>query len=118
MGNRFDSSDRRSDDVVHAIHEAAHLIATAIREGFNHMASVEDQALADLTNAVTNLGTAITAEIAALQDALGKAGVDNSPAIEKAVSNISALTNSLTNSIPAPAPAPAPAPTPAPTPGA
>jgi hypothetical protein len=62
--------------------------------------AAEDQALADLSAAVTTLGTAVAAEITALQAALAKQGVDNSPAIEKAVSNISALVNSLTNSLP------------------
>ena len=108
MTNRFDPSDRRNGDVIEAIGHAAHTIAHALKEGFELMASVEDKALADLTAAITTLGTAITAEIAALQTALANAGVDNSPAIEKAVDNISALTNSLTNSLnPAPATPPA-----------
>ena len=63
-------SERHSDALIAAIHAAAHTVAKAITEGFIHMASVEDQALADLAAAVTAIGTAITAEIAALQAAL------------------------------------------------
>lgn len=108
-------SERHSEDTIKAIHEAAHHIATAIKEGFQLMADVEAQALADLSTAVTNIGNAITAEIAALKAALAAAQppIDHSPAIETAVSNLNALASSLTSSLP-PAAAPAPASTPAP----
>ena len=52
MSSRFDPADRRSDDVIVAIHAAARTIATAITEGLKHMANAETQALADLANAV------------------------------------------------------------------
>jgi hypothetical protein len=115
MGNRFDPADRHTDATVEAIRVAAHRIATALNEGFALMADAQAQALADLSDAITKIGTAIAAEITALQNALAKQGVDDSPEIEARVSQLSALTNALTNSIPADVP---PAPAPTPTPGA
>lgn len=78
------------------------------------MANAESQALADLTAAVTDLTAAVATEITALQAAINAQGVNNSPAIETAVSNIRSLIGGLNASIPAPAPTPAPAPSPAP----
>ena len=108
-------SERHSDDLIQAIHEAAHLLAHTLKEGFKLMADVEAQALADLATAVTSIGTAITAEIAALQAALANnvPPVNNSPAIEAAVTNLNTLAASLTASLPPATPAPAPAPAPA-----
>ncbi len=109
-------SERHNDALIEAIDRAARHIAHAITEGFKHMADVEAQALADLTTAVTNIGTAITTEIAALKAAL--AGnvppVDHSPAIEAAVTNLNNLAASLTASLPPATPSAAPAATPAP----
>jgi len=48
------------------------------------MADLEAQALADLATAVSSVGDAIAAEIAALQAALTAQGIDHSPAIEAA----------------------------------
>jgi hypothetical protein len=111
MSSRFDPADRRSDDIIEAIHAAAHVVATAITEGLKHMANAEAQALADLSAAITAIGLAITNEIGALQTALGAAGVDNSPAIEASVSKLNGLTASLTASLPATPPATVAAPT-------
>ena len=110
---RFHQEQEQHDELITAIGRAAHLIANAIKDS----AMSEAQALADLSTAVTNLGTAITAEIAALQAALAAnvPPVDNSPAIETAVTNLNNLAASLTASIPVPTPPPVtPAPTPAP----
>ncbi len=113
-------AERHSDDLITAIGHAAHLIATTIEKGFAHMADAETQALADLSTAITNIGNAIAAEITALQAALAAATppVDNSPAIEAAVTNLNNLTASLKASVPgasqpsgASAPPPAAAPT-------
>ena len=111
----FHPDQDRHDDLMQAIHKAAHTIATAITEGFKLMADVEAQALADLSAAVTNIGTAITAEIAALQAALANnvPPVDHSPAIETAVTNLNTLAASLTASLPPATPAAAPAAKPA-----
>jgi hypothetical protein len=75
----------------------------------------ESAALNDLQTAIAGIGTAITAEITALQAAMNAQGVNNSPAIEASVQKIKDLTATLNNSlVPAiPAPAPAPASTPA-----
>jgi hypothetical protein len=102
-------AERHSDALIEAIEAAAHRIATAILEGFKSMADPQAQALADLTAAITNIGTAIAAEISALQTALAAGGVNDSPAIEAAVTNLNALTASLTASLP-PAATPAAAP--------
>ena len=112
-------AERHSDDLIDAIGKAAHLISHAITEGFKLMASVEDQALADLSGAITGIGTAIAAEITALQAAINAQGVNNSPAIEASVQKIKDLTATLNNSLAPqvatpPASAAAPAPTPAP----
>jgi hypothetical protein len=107
----FDPERDRHDDLLKAIQAAARTIATAITEGFTHMANAETQALADLSNAVTAIGLAITNEIGALQTALGAAGVDNSPAIEVSVAKLNGLTASLTASLPVTPPATVPAPT-------
>jgi IPT/TIG domain len=107
----FDPERDRHDDLLNAIHKAAHQISNAITEGFKAMANAETQALADLANAVTAIGLAITNEIGALQAALGAAGVDNSPAIEASVTKLNSLTSSLTASLPVPPPTVVPAPT-------
>lgn len=106
--SRFDPADRRSEDIIGAIHAAAHAIATAITEGLKHMANAETQALADLSAAITAIGLAISNEIAALQTALGNAGVDNSPAIEASVAQLKGLTANLTASLPVTTVPPAP----------
>ena len=92
--------------MVEAIHQASHRIVNALEQGFKIMAD-ETQALADLTAAITAIGDAVTAEIAALTAALANAGVNNSPAIETAVTNLTNLTANLKASIP-PAPTPTP----------
>lgn len=66
------------------------------------MADKQAQALTDLNNAVTNIGAAIAAEIAALQAALTNQGVDDSPAIETAVTNLNNLAASLKASVTTP----------------
>ncbi len=90
-------ADRHNDAIVEAIHAAAHIIAKEI----HRMADLEAQALADLNTAITNIGAAITVEIEALKAALANnvPPVDNSPAIEAAVSNLNALAKSLTDSV-------------------
>lgn len=104
----FHPEDERHDSLIEAIGKASHLIASAITEGFKHMANAETQALADLSAAVTAIGNAISTEIAALQTALGQAGVDNSPAIEASVAKLNGLTSSLTASLPVVPTAPKP----------
>lgn len=107
----FHPEQERHDALLEAIHRAAHLVSTAITEGFKHMADTEAQAIADLTAAVTSIADAVAGEIAALQAALSAQGVDHSPAIETAVTNLNNLTASLKASVPAPvASAPVPAP--------
>src|SRR5216684_3158858 len=103
-----DPSERHSDAMVEAIHQASHRIVNALEQGFKIMAD-ETQAIADLTAAITAIGDAVTAEIAALTAGLANAGVNNSPAIETAVTNLTALTASLKASLP-PATTPTPAP--------
>ena len=102
----FDPAGDRHDALIEALHH----IATTIENGFKHMADAETQALADLSTAVTAIGTAVTNEIAALQTAIGQAGVNNSPAIEASVAKLNALASSLTSSLPAPAQGVTPAP--------
>ena len=105
-----DPSERHHEAMVEAIHQASHRIVHALEQGFRIMAD-ETQAIADLTAAITAIGDAVTAEIAALTAALANAGVNNSPAIETAVTNLTALTASLKASLPstsAPTPTPAP----------
>jgi len=101
-----DPSERHHEAMVEAIHVASHRIVHALEQGFRIMAD-ETQAIADLTAAITAIGDAVTAEIAALTAALANAGVNNSPAIETAVTNLTALTASLKASIP-PTPTPTP----------
>ena len=95
-------AERHSDAMVEAIHAASRHIVTALKEGFELMASVEDKALADLTAAISSIGDAITAEIAALTAALANQGVDNSPAIEASVTKLTDLTAGLKASLPTP----------------
>jgi IPT/TIG domain len=71
------------------------------------MASPEDQALADLTQAVTDVGTAIATEIVALQAAMNAQGVNNTPAIEASVTKIRALIGNLNASLVPPVVVPA-----------
>jgi hypothetical protein len=109
MSGKFDPAERHNDAMVEAIHKAARLIATAITEGFHHMADTEAQALADLNAAVSALSDAVTAEIAALVAALAAnvPPVDHSPAIEASVAKLNDLATALKASVP-PAPTPAP----------
>ena len=103
--SRFEASERHAEDTITAIHEASHRIATAITQGFKHMADAQTKSLADLNTALTNVADAISAEIAALQTALTNSGQpDDSGQIETAVTNLNALTASLKASIPAAAP--------------
>jgi hypothetical protein len=67
----------------------------------------EATALADLQSAVTDVGTAIAAEITALQNAMNAQGVNNSPAIEASVTNIRNLIGSLNTSLAPPVVVPA-----------
>ena len=75
------------------------------------MANQEAQALTDLQTAISQIGTAIAAEVVALQAAMNAQGINNTPAIEASVANIKAMTVTLNNSLAAPAPPP-PAPLP------
>jgi hypothetical protein len=68
----------------------------------------ETQALADLQQGVADIGTAIAAEITALQNAMNAQGVNNTPAIEASVQKIKDLTFALNQSL-APPPPPPPA---------
>lgn len=61
-------------------------------------------ALDDLSKSVDDLGAAVTAEVAALADAIAKEGVDLSPAIEAQVARVQAATKALTDSVTPPAP--------------
>lgn len=97
----------RHDELVETLRHAAHQIATAITQGFKHMADTEAKALADLTSAVSNVGDAIAAEIQALQAALTAQGIDHSPEIEASVTKLNDLTAALKTSLPAPAATPA-----------
>ena len=102
--------ERQTEALIHAIHKAAQLIATSIEKGFIHMANVEQQALDDLSAAITAIGDAVAAEIQALQAAINAQGVNNSPAIEASVAKINQLVSDLKTSVaPTPVPAPAPA---------
>ncbi len=58
----------------------------------------ESTALTDLQSAVTDIGTAIAAEIVALQAAINAQGVNNSPAIEAAVTNMRSMIGALKTS--------------------
>ena len=116
--SRFHPDDERHADLIAAINAAAHLIATSIKQGFEHMASVEDAALADLAAAVTSLASAVATEIQALQAAINAQGVNNSPAIETAVQNINTLVSDLKTSVAPIATPPATPATPAAAPAA
>ena len=94
-----DPAERHHDAMIEAVHKAAQLIATSIKQGFELMAD-ETKALADLVTAVSGVGDAIAAEIAALTAALAAQGVDNSPAIEASVSKLNDLTAGLKASLP------------------
>lgn len=106
--------ERHNDALIEAIGHGAHHIANAITQGFKHMASVEDQALADLAQAISDIGTAVVAEVAALQAAINAQGVNNSPAIEANVQKLKDLAATLTNSL-APQIVPPPVTPPTPT---
>ena len=70
MGSRFDSSDRRSDDLIAAVDDAAHRISHTLAEGFKLVAL----------------------HIAAAQ------GADHSAAIEAQVKKLNDLTAQLRKS--------------------
>jgi len=67
----------------------------------------EATALADLQQATVDIGTAIAAEITALQNAMNNQGVNNSPAIEASVSKMRDLVGALKASTAPPPPPPA-----------
>ena len=69
----------------------------------------EAGALADLQSSISDVGTAIAAEVTALQNAMNAQGVNNTPAIEASVQKIKYLTATLNNSLAAPPPPPPPA---------
>lgn len=92
-------AERHNDAIIEAIDKASHRIATAITEGFIHMADVQAQALQDLSVAIANITNAITDEITALTAAIAAQGIDDSPAIESAVTNLNNLTASLKASV-------------------
>jgi hypothetical protein len=62
----------------------------------------EATALADLQSAISDIGTAIAAEVVALQAAMNSQGVNNSPAIESSVQNLKDMAATLKNSLAAP----------------
>jgi IPT/TIG domain len=98
MSSRFDPTERRNEDLIGAIEGAAHHIATAITQGFAHMADAQATALADLSTAINNISDAITAEIQALQNALNAATSiqpNDSAAIEAQVAKLTTLTAAL-----------------------
>jgi len=98
----FHPEDERHNALMESIGQAARHIATAITEGFKHMADSQTKALADLQAALTNIADAIAAEIGALQTALTNSGQpDDSGQIEAAVTNLNSLTDALKKSIPA-----------------
>lgn len=66
--------------------------------------NTEAQALADLQSATADIGTAIAAEITALQNAINAQGVNNSPAIEASVTKMRDLIGALNNSLAPPPP--------------
>jgi hypothetical protein len=72
MGNRFDPGDRRSDDLVEAVHAAAQSITRTLAKGFE----------------------LISAQIADAQISTG-----NTDAIEASVAQLKALTSQLQSSI-------------------
>lgn len=99
----FNPEQDRHDELVRTL--------TRIAKGIESMAAAvnqEAQAITDLQSAISAIGTAIAAEIVALQAAMNAQGVNNTPAIEASVANIKAMTATLNNSLAAPAPPPAP----------
>jgi hypothetical protein len=91
-------ADRHNDALVEAIDHAARHVATAITQGFAHMADAQATALADLSTAINNIADAIAAEIQALQNALNAATSvqpDDSAAIEAQVAKLTTLTAAL-----------------------
>lgn len=108
--SHFHPDLERHDELIEIIRHAAHQIATAITQGFKHMADTEATALADLTAAVSSVGDAIAGEIAALQAALANnvPPVDHSPEIEASVTKLNDLAAALKASVPAPTTTPAP----------
>ena len=91
-------AERHSDDLIAAIGQAAHHIATAITQGFQHMADAQTAALADLSTAISNIADAIAAEIQALQNAINAGAAqqpDDSAAIENQVAKLNQLTAAL-----------------------
>jgi hypothetical protein len=72
MGSRFDAGDRHSDDLVAAIHDAAHSITRTLAKGF---------------------------ELVAHSLAAGQIPPDNTPAIEASVKQIKLLTDQLLASL-------------------
>ena len=110
-------AERHSDDLIAAIDHASHRIATAITQGFAHMADAQATALADLSTAINNIADAIAAEIQALQNAINAGAAqqpDNSAAIENQVTKLNQLTAALKAPLTAVVPPPAPTPTPTP----
>ena len=112
-------ADRHREDLIAAIDHASHRIATAITQGFAHMADAQATALADLSTAISNIADAIAGEIQALQNAINAGAAqqpDDSAAIEGQVTKLNQLTAALkaplTAVVPTPAPTPAPTPTP------
>jgi hypothetical protein len=65
-------------------------------------ATPEAQTRTDLQASISAVGTAIAAEIVALQAAMNAQGVNNSQAIEKSVQKIKDLTFTLNNDLAAP----------------
>lgn len=106
----FDPVRDQHEQLMQAIHGAAHHVATAITEGFKLMVDVQAQALADLNTAVSGIADAVSTATAALQAALANAGVNDSAAIEAEVTKLNDLAAAL-KAASAPAQA-APAPTP------
>ena len=99
-----DPSERHSDDLIAAIHAAAHRIETAITQGFKHMADAQTQALTDLQTAVTAVAAAITAAATALSNVQP----NNSAAIETQVTALNTAAAQLNAAVNPPAPAPGP----------
>lgn len=106
-------SERHSDAMVEAIHHAAHQISEALTKGFQHMADVEAQAIADLQTAVVAVGDAIATEIQALQAAMNNQGVNHTPEIVASTTRLNQLVSDLKTSVTPPAAPPADTPPPA-----
>ena len=94
-------AERHNDAIIEAIHAASRHIASSIEKGFKHMADAQTKALADLDAAILSIGNAISAEIAALQEALSNSDQpDDSGQIEASVSKLNDLAAALKASIP------------------